>query len=54
MVAPESLLWHIFSGFVDSYLILEQGRLDEKVVGWKLLVHNDLYFGNVLLVRLGR
>jgi hypothetical protein len=48
---PESFVWHVFGGLVDACLVLEQGRLEERVEGWRPLVHNDMHSSNVLLER---
>ncbi|KAH7132274.1 kinase-like domain-containing protein [Dendryphion nanum] len=48
-VLPEKYIWHVFRGLVDACLVLQQGRKDRVVDGWRPIMHMDMKLNNVFL-----
>ncbi|KAK5130007.1 hypothetical protein LTR08_002562 [Meristemomyces frigidus] len=51
---PEHFIWRIFESLVEASMCMERGKLvedenDPGVENWKVIVHRDLKFANILL-----
>ena len=48
---PEPYIWFVFKALVDACLVLQQGRSDKPINGWRPITHLDIKPDNIFLAR---